>query len=207
MAGYSLGKMAHLSRLVTKSRENALVQEVVPVAATLLQGCLFPGRVDYTWLSETSIQSKVQRVKCGRVRLRLSRFRLSRGLVMRKKVDLHGNYPAEVCSGLLTRIVRQAWEMGVKNLVLIHGHGRNRGISPGFANTNTGYLGLTVRRTLRHDPELRQWIFPSTIYRGDAGQTIVKLRPNTTPSRTEFQLDAPETCDTSELGRTGTYSK
>lgn len=41
--------------------------------------------------------------------------------------DLHGYYPGDIYSGLLTRIVQQAWEMGAKELVLIHGHVRNRG--------------------------------------------------------------------------------
>jgi hypothetical protein len=42
---------------------------------------------------------------------------------------LHGYYPGDIYNGLLTRIVQQAWEMGASELVLIHGHGRNRGIT------------------------------------------------------------------------------
>jgi hypothetical protein len=101
--------------------------------------------------------------------------------------DLHGYYPADIYDGLLNRIVQQAWEMGAGELVLIHGHGRNRGITPGFVNTNTGFLGLTVRRTLKSD-DLRRWIYPSTMYRGDAGSTSVRLKPNPAPSRTAFEL-------------------
>jgi hypothetical protein len=47
-----------------------------------------------------------------------------------------------VCCGVLAKIVEQAWEMGKRELILIHGHGRNRGITPGFVNTNTGFFGL-----------------------------------------------------------------
>ena len=63
------------------------------------------------------------------------------------EIDLHGYHPAEIVfNGTLARIVQQAWEMGEHELTLIHGHGRNRGISPGFVNPNTGYFGLCVRR-------------------------------------------------------------
>jgi hypothetical protein len=101
--------------------------------------------------------------------------------------DLHGYYPADVYDGLVNRIVQQAWEMGASELVLIHGHGRHRGITPGFVNTNTGFLGLTVRRTLKSD-DLRRWIYHSTIYRSHAGSTSVRLKPNPAPSRTAFEL-------------------
>lgn len=102
--------------------------------------------------------------------------------------DLHGYYPQDIYHGLLTQIVQQAWEMGASELVLIHGHGRNRGITPGFVNTNTGALGLAVRSTLKNSSDLRQWIYHSTIYRGDAGSTNVRLKPNPAPSRTAFEV-------------------
>jgi DNA-nicking Smr family endonuclease len=51
------------------------------------------------------------------------------------EIDLHGYYPSDVN---LTAIVQQVWEMGCQELWIIHGHGRNRGCSPGFVNTNTG---------------------------------------------------------------------
>ena len=107
---------------------------------------------------------------------------------MTAEFDLHGYYPADIYNGLLTRIVQQAWAMGADELVLIHGHGHNRGISVGFVNTNTGFLGLTVRRTLKSAEKLRQWIYPSTIHRGDSGLTTVRLKPNPSPSRTAFEL-------------------
>jgi hypothetical protein len=48
------------------------------------------------------------------------------------QIDLHGYHPAEIVwSGVLAKIVEQAWEMGERELILIHGHGRNRGITPG----------------------------------------------------------------------------
>ena len=80
------------------------------------------------------------------------------------QIDLHGYHPAEIVfNGTLAKILQQAWEMGEDELVLIHGHGRNRGISPGFVNTNTGYFGLCIRQTLRHDKSLRQWIKHTTL--------------------------------------------
>ena len=57
-------------------------------------------------------------------------------------IDLHGLHPDDID---IERAVPMAWETGAARLILIHGHGRNRGISPGFVNTNTGYFGLRVR--------------------------------------------------------------
>ena len=98
------------------------------------------------------------------------------------EIDLHGFHPTDID---MTAIVRQAWEAGLPHLTFIHGHGRNRGLSPGFVNTNTGYLGLTVRRALRQN-ELKQWIKSSTINCKDSGYTTVKLKPNPTPTRSAF---------------------
>ena len=101
------------------------------------------------------------------------------------EIDLHGYHPSDIVLGsrVLERIVRQAWEMGEHYLVLIHGHGRNRGISPGFVNTNTGYFGLCLRRSLREDKTLRKWIYHTTLDCSDMGLTRVKLKPNPKPSR------------------------
>ena len=74
------------------------------------------------------------------------------------EIDLHGYHPDNICGEPLTKMIRQAWEMGAERIRLIHGHGRTRGISPGFVNTNTGYFGLRIRSALRYDDELRQWI-------------------------------------------------
>jgi hypothetical protein len=103
------------------------------------------------------------------------------------EIDLHGYHPADIVfSGVLNKLVQQAWEMGAKTLTLIHGHGRNRGISPGFVNTNTGYFGLTIRRALRHDKSLRRWIFHTSLDCSDMGCTSVNLKPNSVSVRKEI---------------------
>lgn len=101
------------------------------------------------------------------------------------EIDLHGFHPADIVdSGVLEEIIKQAWEMGERAVCLIHGHGRNRGTTPGFVNTNTGYFGLEIRRALRQDAGLRLWIHHTTIRRSDPGSTAVKLRVNPSPTRT-----------------------
>jgi hypothetical protein len=88
------------------------------------------------------------------------------------EIDLHGYHPRDIVwSGVLTRIVQQAWEIGESELTLIHGHGRNRGISPGFVNTNTGFFGLEIRRALRHDKQLRLLILHTTLNCEHPGST------------------------------------
>jgi hypothetical protein len=104
-------------------------------------------------------------------------------------IDLHGYHPSEIVgSGTLTKIV-QAWEMGETQLKLIHGHGRMRGISPGFVNSNTGFFGLQIRHALRHDHELRRWIKHTTLNCRDRGATSIGLKPNAAPSRTQLDED------------------
>lgn len=98
-------------------------------------------------------------------------------------VDLHGLHPDDI---LLDKILEQAWEMGEPSVCLIHGHGRNRGISPGFVNTNTGYFGLRIRSALRHRDDLRKWIKISTLDRGHDGSTTIHLKKNPSPTRTAF---------------------
>lgn len=105
-------------------------------------------------------------------------------------IDLHGYHPADVVwNGVLKKIVQQSWEMAEPYLYLIHGHGRNRGISPGFVNTNTGYFGLQIRRALRHDKELRQWIHHTTLDCTKMGVTWVRLKRNPIPSRSALDPD------------------
>jgi hypothetical protein len=94
-----------------------------------------------------------------------------------------------VWSGVLAKVVQQVWEMGESHLCFIHGHGRNRGITPGFVNTNTGYFGLEIRRALRHDPELRRWILHTTLDCEQPGCTTVRLRPNGSPNRAKLDPD------------------
>ena len=108
------------------------------------------------------------------------------------QIDLHGLHPGDVCGDPLRQIIQQAWEMGESEIRLVHGHGRGRGISPGFVNTNTGYFGLRIRSELRHDKKLRQWIKYTTLNCDQWGSTCVKLKSNRSPSRTAIDpLPAP----------------
>lgn len=102
------------------------------------------------------------------------------------EVDLHGYHPSDID---LEKILKQTREMGAKSIRLIHGHGRNRGISPGFVNTNTGCLGLHVRRELR---STGRWIKRTTLDCSDMGSTVVKLKTNPSPTRTwgSYDVDA-----------------
>jgi hypothetical protein len=101
------------------------------------------------------------------------------------QIDLHGYHPAEIVwNGVLAKLLGQAWEMGEDRLILIHGHGRNRGITPGFVNTNTGFFGLQIRSALRHNKELRRWIYYTTLDCSNPGLTSVFLKPNRSPTRT-----------------------
>jgi hypothetical protein len=103
------------------------------------------------------------------------------------KIDLHGYHPSEIVfNGTLGKIVQQTWEMGENELTLIHGHGRNRGITPGFVNTNTGYFGLCIRQALRHDQSLRRWIKYTTLDCREMGSTTIRLKANPNPTRKEF---------------------
>ena len=100
------------------------------------------------------------------------------------QLDLHGYYPKEIVfNGTLRKITQQAWEMGEKELTLIHGHGRNRGISPGFVNTNTGHFGLCIRRAFRRDKALREWVRYTAMNCKRMGATTVRLKRNPKPSR------------------------
>jgi hypothetical protein len=107
------------------------------------------------------------------------------------EIDLHGYHPDAICGHVLTKIIRQAWEMGAEQIRLIHGHGYNRGISPGFVNTNTGYFGLRIRSELRHDAALREWIKYTTLDCGHNGSTVVKLKRNPRPTRSSFDDGFP----------------
>ena len=109
------------------------------------------------------------------------------------QIDLHGYRLSEIGrKGLLIKIVQQCWEMGETELRLVHGHGRARGKSPGFVNTNTGVLGLTIRSILRNKRKLRQWIKYTTLDCRQWGMTKVKLKPNPAPSRASLDPDLLE---------------
>ncbi|HEY2535174.1 MAG TPA: hypothetical protein VGJ20_45955, partial [Xanthobacteraceae bacterium] len=85
----------------------------------------------------------------------------------------------------MAKILEQAWQMGAERIRIIHGHGYNRGLSPGFVNTNTGYFGVTIRRELRNREDLRRWIKRTTLDCSDYGLTAVKLKKNPAPTRTD----------------------
>jgi hypothetical protein len=105
------------------------------------------------------------------------------------QIDLLGYHPAEIVwSGVLAKIVEQTWEMGERKLILIHRHGRNRGITPGFVNTNTVFFGLQIRSALRHDKDLRRWIHHTTLDCSNPGLTSVSLKPNRSPIRKSLDL-------------------
>ncbi len=108
------------------------------------------------------------------------------------EIDLHGYHPDDVCGEPLKVMIRQAWEMGADHIRFIHGHGRNRGISPGFVNTNTGYFGLRIRSELRHNTALRQWIKHTTLDCSHEGSTVVKLKRNGDPTRSKLGDILPE---------------
>jgi|SRR5208282_1623872 len=114
------------------------------------------------------------------------------------EVDLHGYHPNDID---LMKIIEQAWEMGAKRIRLIHGHGRKRGRSPGFVNTNTGYFGLRVKGELRGSEELRRWIKHTTLDCSHEGSTCIKLKPNPKPTRTEFDASAFPESTFSHRGR------
>jgi DNA-nicking Smr family endonuclease len=103
------------------------------------------------------------------------------------QIDLHGYRPRDVRGAPLASLLEQAWQMGAPRIRFIHGHGRARGKSPGPYNTNTGSLGLSIRRQLRRYRELRQWIKYSTLDCSEWGRTTVKLKRN--PRRTRTALD------------------
>ena len=93
------------------------------------------------------------------------------------QIDLHGFHPYdEDLSDAITDGVRHAFERGLSTLTIVHGHGHNRAShSPRFVNSNTGWLGQTVRNLLRNDTELRQWMFAKIDCSHD-GSTMVRLR-------------------------------
>ena len=93
------------------------------------------------------------------------------------QIDLHGFHPYdEQLPDAIADGVRQAYEKEFPTLTIIHGHGFNReGYSSSFVNSNTGWLGQTVRRILRQNSDLRQWMF-AKIDCSDIGKSMVRLR-------------------------------
>ena len=96
---------------------------------------------------------------------------------MSMEIDLHGYHPREIVwNDALLALLEQVWKMGESELILIHGHGRNRGVTPGFVNTNTGFFGLEIRKALRNDERLRRWIYYTTLDCSNPGHTMVSLK-------------------------------
>ena len=93
------------------------------------------------------------------------------------EIDLHGFHPHEEhLDDAIVDGVRQAYENGLPTLTIIHGHGRNRSsYHPCFVNSNTGWLGRTVRSFLRGNSNLRQWMFAKIDCSHD-GSTMVRIR-------------------------------
>jgi hypothetical protein len=96
-------------------------------------------------------------------------------------VDLHGLYPGDIYDGALAEHCRKAFENGDERITFIHGHGFYRGNHGACGGSNTGVLGLAVRRTLRDDSGLRQWIYHSTLDCSDCGTTSVNLKGRSGP--------------------------
>lgn len=67
------------------------------------------------------------------------------------EIDFHGLHPEDLNDGkIIESCLQQAQEQELKELIIIHGHGLNRTATiPRFRNSNTGFLGQTVRRILR----------------------------------------------------------
>ena len=93
------------------------------------------------------------------------------------EIDLHGFHPTD--DNLYPAIrdaIRAAHAQGAAEVRFIHGHGFNRSSHVSrFVNSNTGYLGQTVRGELRSNPELRMWML-AKIDCSDIGATTVRLR-------------------------------
>jgi hypothetical protein len=106
-------------------------------------------------------------------------------VVDRLRIDLHDYHPDDID---IANLLRQAWETGCSEVVLIHGHGRARGRARGFYNTNTGYFGRRVRTAIRGNRALKPWVKISTLDCSRWGSTLVKLKPNPNPTRTEIDL-------------------
>jgi hypothetical protein len=105
--------------------------------------------------------------------------------VRRMEIDLHGFHPRDLD---LEGLLKQVWETGADDVVLVHGHGRNRGTSRAFVNSKTGHFGLCIRATIRGNPRLKPLVKISTLDCRRWGSTSVELKKNPDPTRTEIDL-------------------
>jgi hypothetical protein len=97
-----------------------------------------------------------------------------------KSIDLHGFHPYDKdLFPTIEEALREAYEEGAETLCIIHGHGlhRERLFNP-FVNTNTGFLGATVRGILRASVRnnLRRYML-AKIDVSHNGSTTVRIRP------------------------------
>jgi hypothetical protein len=116
-------------------------------------------------------------------------------LTTQLSVDLHGYHPDQVCGFPLEALIKQAFEMGVDRLRLVHGHGRHRPGGIRAAVFNTCYLGIRIRNELKHPSSAMRRCMGSTIIdKQHAGQTIISIKKNPSPTRDESDLTVlPET--------------
>ena len=111
------------------------------------------------------------------------------------EIDLHGYSPLQVDSSFMSSVVATACKSGWQSIRFIHGHALWRNSPRPFANTNTGVLGLSIRKLLRNEASLRQWIKHTTIDCSSEGSTSVKLKSVkvSMPERADFSgLPAPQ---------------
>jgi hypothetical protein len=106
---------------------------------------------------------------------------------MKRQIDLHGFHPYD--DDLLETIekaLRETYEAEAETLTIIHGHGHNRErpFNP-FVNTNTGFLGVTVRGILRNNKDLRRYMLVKIDVSHD-GSTTVRIRRGRTQKAAEL---------------------
>jgi hypothetical protein len=91
-------------------------------------------------------------------------------------IDLHGYYPDQVVGYPLENLIRQAYEIGVDRLRLVHGRG-------------VGLLGQRIRHDLSHPRrDVRQYMGSTLIDNRDPVLTVVSIRKNAKPTRDELDL-------------------
>jgi hypothetical protein len=108
-------------------------------------------------------------------------------ILRRMEIDLHGYHPRDID---FENLLRQVWETGVDEVVLVHGHGRMRAGSRRFRNTKTGYFGVHVRRTIRGNSKLKPWVKISMLDVRRWGETKVRMKQNPNSSRSRIDMPA-----------------
>jgi len=93
------------------------------------------------------------------------------------EIDLHGFHPHDDdLTDAIDAGLRGAHERHLPTLTIIHGHGHNRpSFGSAFVNSNTGWLGRSVRNYVRHSAHLREWMFAKFDCKHD-GSTTVRIR-------------------------------